>query len=481
MGKLILVGFVVAAFIIPYGTGFAQQGEVLAKVECTEFLAPFTATTEISPEMATGLAGAQMRFFLTAKNQNAFPIVDGAIYVRVFKKQTTSASTQANGDILVDQFFAKEGLSLKAMESRKMDFLWTVPARAPEGDYLIRTYFVASKRFDLDGASYSDTVSSGRTTFKIQSSLKDSVTLDRNNLKINNSKASPLGEPVFKKEEVVTFTIPLSNPTNEAQEVKVTYELYKWSNLLSSERVDTKEETIVLKAKETKTLTYEAKDGSYPIYYLVIKSQWKSFASIVNTRFLREGVEALRLNLVGLANFPIKDVEGNSVFACAQSVGTKSLISGKLELSIWDESDKSIKKYDYSGDFENFPTGLKTGFAVPKGFDNFRLKAVLYDAGGKQVDEIEVKYNCSEVDPTLCTKQETPTTPTDSPMSSKELMLYGGIVGAIVIIAVVIWIIIRKRKSGLPPMSGPSSSTTSEPMNYGNQGDSSHVEVGQIQ
>lgn len=480
-GKLILVGFVLGAVIAPYGSAFAQSGEVLTKAECFEFLKPFTVSTEISPELATGLAGAQMRFFVTAKNQNTFPIIDGAIYVKVFKKQTVAKSAQENGEDLVDQFFAKEGLNLKAMESRKMDFLWTVPARAPQGDYIIRTYFVSGgKKFDLDGVSYSDSVSSGRTSFKVQSSMKASVALDRNNVKLNNVKTSPLGEKTFKKDGAVVFSAPLSNPTAEAQEVKVTYELYKWSNLLSSQRIDTKEETIVLKAKETKTLTYEAKDASYPVYYLVVKAQWKSFSSIVNVRFLREGVDALRLNLVGIGGFPIKDVEGNSVFVCAQNVGTKSAVAGKLELSLWDKSDKSIKKYDYSGDFDNFSMGLRTGFAVPKGFENFRVKAVLYDAEGKQVDEAELKYNCSEIDPTLC-KQEPVTPATKPPMDTKTLMLYGGIAGAIVIIAIVILIVLKRRKSGPPPMSGPSSPTPMEPINYGNQGDSTHVEVGQTQ
>ena len=112
LGKLIVVGFVLGVIIAPYGSAFAQQGEILEKAECFDLLKPFTVGTEISPELATGLAGAQMRFFVTAKNQNTFPIIDGAIYVKVFKKQAIAANSQANGDILLDQFFAKDGLNL---------------------------------------------------------------------------------------------------------------------------------------------------------------------------------------------------------------------------------------------------------------------------------------------------------------------------------------------------------------------------------
>lgn len=475
-GKLILVGFLAVTLFAPYGEVFAQQGEILEKAECFEFLEPFSAIAEVSPEIASGLAGAQMRFFVTAKNENSFPIVDGAIYVKIFQKQANTTNAQKNGHNLVDQFFAKEGLSLKPMEVRKMDFLWTIPARAPGGEYLIYTYFVSGgKKFELDGIIHSDVISSGRTYFDIKGQVKSAVMLDRNNIKINNTKVSPVEEKIFAQDESVVFSVPIINQTSEAQEVKVTYELYKWNNSLGSQRVEVKEETVSLKAKEAKNLTYEAKDATYPAYYLVVKSQWKSFSSIVNLRFLRDGVDALRLGLLGVGSFPIKDVEGNSVFACMQNVGLKTPVQGKLELSLWDNADKLIKKYEYSGDFTNYPMGLKTGFAVPKGFDNFKVKAVLYDTEGKQADEAVLNYRCNEIDPTLCTKKEESPASPDSPMNPQKLMLFGGIGGGVIIIAVVILIILKRRKSG-PPTNGPSSPT---PVDYGNTGDSTHVEVGQ--
>ena len=482
VGKLILVGFVAMALILPYGSALAQQGEILEKTGCTELMPPFSVSTEISPEMAQALAGSQMRFFVTVKNENSFPIVDGVVYVKIFQKQANTNNAQANGNNLVDQFFAKEGLDLKAKESQKIDFLWTVPAWAPKGEYFAYTYFISSgKKFDLDGLSYTDEISSGRTYFDIKSENKDSVILDRNNVKLNNVKTSPLEEKIFKKDESIIFSAPVTNPTVETQQVTVTYELYKWSNLSTTQRVDMKEETVDLKAKETKTLIYESKDGNYPVYYLVVRTKWKDTFSIINLRFLREGVDSLRLNLLGVGAFPIKDIEGNSVFACVQNAGMKSSITGKLELSIWDGSDKLIKKYDYSGEFENSPTGLKTGFAVPKGFDNFRVKAVLYDDQGKQVDEAEVKYNCKDIDPTLCAKQEAATPATNPPMDTKTLMLYLIISGAVLVIAVVILIIVKKKKSsGQPPMNGPSSLIPIDSGNYGNPGDSTHVEVGQM-
>ena len=69
VGKLILVGFVVGAIIAPYGSVFAQQGEILEKAVCSELLPPFSVTAEISPEMDRALAGVQMRFFVTVKNE----------------------------------------------------------------------------------------------------------------------------------------------------------------------------------------------------------------------------------------------------------------------------------------------------------------------------------------------------------------------------------------------------------------------------
>ena len=469
----LLIGLITA--FLP-GLTLAQEvtgaPENLTPAECFDYYQFQSVMVDITPALTQTVSGAQMKFDLVATNQNDYPIVDGSIYVKIFQKQIDAKAAQSNGNFLVDQFFVKEGITLDAKETKTFEFMWTVPAWAPEGDYLTFTYFESAKKFNLLGLSFTDDITGGRGNFKVKSDFKNSVMIDKNNVKVGGKKllfATP--SPRFTKDEAIAIELPIKNPTKTAQEATITYDLYYWDSLNNSQKIDTKKETINLKAGETKKLAYQITDTKYPVYYLVATTKWHDFSSIADIRVIREGLDRGRINFPGIKSFPIKKGEANTLFVCAHSMGTipgnststdeigvSAPIQGKLEISLVDGQNNQIKKYAWSGEITSEMMGFKADFTPDKNYSSFQIKAALYDASNQIMDEATLKYDCNEINKTKCLQDEV------APGVDKKSIPYKYIGGGVLLLLIIAMVIFfMKRRGGHneePPTSGPDFPVT---------------------
>ncbi len=470
---LVLLALVSMA-VLPIGTK-AQQPESLTPVDCFDFYKFGSVQINISPKITKSLSGTDMDFSIGVANENTYPIIDGSVYIKIFQKQKDLKLAQKNGDFLIDQFFAKEGMTLDARQATNFDFIWRVPAWAPTGDYLAVAYFQSAKKFNLMGLTFTDDIKGNQVGFSITSDFKNSVAWDKNGVKINNKDylfAAPI--PRLGKDGKIKISAPLRNPTKQNQKAEISFDVYFWDGLLSSQRVETKKETVDLAPGETKTVTYEVIDNKYPAYFLVAKSKWNDFSSIINVRFAREGIDRPRINFPALTKFPLKKGETATIFSCIHDVGTAGVVSGKLEIKLLDEKGTIIKNSTYSGDITDGMMGFKTDFIAQNDLDVATIKASLFDAKNLLVDEVEMKYDCQEIDPAKCLNKGTEPVSSSSDSSSTKpffgdssYLIYGLIgIGAAIII--VIFILIRKRKRndyvnmGLPQndSSGGRTNTT---------------------
>ncbi len=489
--KLALVGMVVVSLLTFNQAVFAQQPEALTPFECSDLYKFGSVKVDINPETTATLAGAKARFFLKITNENDYPIVDGSVYVKIFEKQSSADNSQKNGGFLVDQFFAKEGLPLKAKESKSLDFLWTVPAWLPAGDYYAFTYFQSAKKMNLQGLTFTDDIAGGRTDFVVKSQFKNSVGFDRNNVKLNDKNYIFINPPArVSKDQEVTIKIPVQNPTSEKQSAVITYELYFWDGLTSSQKIETKQDTVELNPRETKYTSYVTNNNQYPVYYLVAKSKWKDVSSILDMRFVREGINRGRVNFQGVTKFPVRGGEANTIFACVHNTApddqsslyetttysngakgegdaiVESKINGKLELSLLDKDGEVVKKYAYTGSITGEIMGFKADLVPDKNYDNFRVKASLFDDQSKLMDEVVLKYNCGDIDQTKCSVTAA-TNGTESPTQQggrKVNLVYAYIVAGLLVIIVIAVIVIKKRKSAtgdyVDPNNFPGGPTT---------------------
>lgn len=396
---------------IPEGKNFGipsitTPAEVPGSVNCFDYYDFGSVQVDIESAIASTVSGVPMNFRGKVVNNNDYPIVDGAVYVKIFKKQKDAEKIQANGHLLVDQFFAKEGITLPARGSKEISFDWKVPNYAPSGDYQIATFFVSAKKFNLLGLSFTDDVLGNTVNFSVIGEIDKAVEFEKNSVKVNDKDfyfaAFP---PQFSKDETVSVWASLKNGTDKAQKIPVSWTVYSWDGLLEGNIIASEKQEIELSAGESKKLEYRVKDNKNPVYFVVAEAQYQDIKSILDVRFVREGIDKARINFPAVTKFPLKAGEQNTIFSCMHNSGTAGKVEGnKLVLTLLDSQNREIYSRKYEGVLSGAMTGFKYDFIPEKNYDKFVLKADLY-TNGNLVDTAQMKYDCNEIDSNLCSQK----------------------------------------------------------------------------
>jgi len=188
----------------------------------------------------------------------------------------------ANGPYVVDQFTAKDNISIDANSTQQIDFTWTVPAYAVSGDYQVVTFFTSENKFNLLGLTFTDDIIGNVFDFKVTGEQKSLVEFDKNSVQMNKKPylfaAFP---PSISTAQDGVMTANLVNETNEPQSALVTWKTYWWDAQREENLLDTKKEVIQLKKGETKTLSYTVTDKTHSVYLVMAEVDYKDTKSIL--------------------------------------------------------------------------------------------------------------------------------------------------------------------------------------------------------
>lgn len=388
--------------------GVAQTTETAntpGAINCFDYYHFGSVQVDVSPTLAATVPGATMGFMGQIKNANDYPIVAGEVYAKIFFKKTKDDTlTHQNGYALIDQFVVKDNLSLSAKGEQELSFTWDVPYAAETGDYQIAFYFTSAKRYNLLGLSFTDDVTGNIAPFSVLGSTDTAISFDKNAVKLNgNPYAFAAFPPHFTEDEKVKAEVKLTNPKNETILVPVSWKLYAWDGLREEALRDMYEEVVVLKPKETKTLTHLVPAINAAVSYLVVKAEHQGMQSLLDIRFVRDGIEETRINFPSITTYPLKAGEESTVFSCVHSTNQPVVKDNILKLTLRDEHDKIIHTYTYTGDITGAMMGVKDTFKPAKTYANFSLTASL-ERDGRILEAVTEKYSCQEIDPTLCPK-----------------------------------------------------------------------------
>ncbi len=219
------------------------------------------------------VGGTKAHFNLTVVNKNTYPIVDGSVYVKIFKV-VVGGTKDVNGPDVVDQFIAVDNISLAATGTKNYTFDWNVPSHLATGDYRIATFVVSAKKFNLLGLTFTNDVIGNTYDFKISSEYPKTVTFDRTTVTVNKQSYHFAAAPVrLSSTESATVLSKLSNPFNTLSAVPVTWKLYRWDGLKEDALVSSTTEVVILQPNETKTVTFITGDTSSSVYYLVEEAE----------------------------------------------------------------------------------------------------------------------------------------------------------------------------------------------------------------
>lgn len=398
----------------------AAQTQSPGIVNCFDYYHFGSVQVDVTPSVASAVSGVPITFTGKIKNANPYPVVDGSVYVKIFR-QRGSGEKDANGPDVVDQFYAAEGLAVPVNGELPISVNWNIPSYAVSGEYKIATFFTVSRKFNLLGLPFTDDVVGNTASFKVAGELKNGVSFKKDAVTVAGENyyfaAFP---PRTSAADPVTVEATLTNPTGESVTVPVTWSLYHWSQNDQANFITSKTEQVTIAAGKSATVSFVVNDANHPVYLLQGVAKWHDSSSIINVRFVRSGHDQLRINYPSVMSYPLVEGQEATLFSCLHNAGeSASVPDGRLELSLLDHKGKVIHSYTYTGDVTGAMMGVVEKFTPKKTYGTFTLDAKLYQ-GQMLVDQSSVTYDCQVLDPSLC-----PTESTDS--TTTTIFIFGGV------------------------------------------------------
>lgn len=400
--KVVFFTFFGFLSLLPF-TIYAQ--DTPEAISCFDYYHFGSVQVDVAPTLEQTLPGTPLRFAGTIRNANEYPIVDGQVWVKIFKiDEASEALTKQNGYPLVDFLLVKDDLIIGANTERAIDFEYLVPSNMAGGEYEAAFYFTSAQRFNLLGLSFTDDVTGNKAPFRIVSAVSP-VVLNKNTVLLNTTLfrfAAP--PPHFTKDESVTAHVELVNPSTEQRIVEVTWITSKWDGILESNEVKRETSAIVLAPNETKLLSYTPPliETSVTFVQAILKDA--DAKSMLHIRFVRDGYEDIRINFPSITKYPLRAGAENTLFSCVHSTNEPLVSDNTLILTLNDSAGNVVHTYTYTGDVTGDMMGLKSTFTPDTDLTTFSLTATLAHKG-VVVDEVTQTYDCTILDPEHCLKE----------------------------------------------------------------------------
>ena len=386
----------------PPSLGNATPVALPGTVSCFDYYHFGSVQVDINPTVSSAVSGTPITFTGVIKNANTYPIVDGEVYIKIFR-QRADGSKDSNGPDVVEQYYALEDISIPAGGSKAVDITWNIPAYAASGSYKVATFFTVSHKFNLLGLPFTDDVVGNTAPFRVSGEQKAAVGFKKDAVTVGGEKyhfaAFPPREGASGD---VKIEAVLVNPTNQSVTVPLTWTLYSWSGNDPNNAIGTRTEQVTIPAGAQKLVSYAVSDSQYPVYLLTGSAKWHDASSIINVRFVREGKDRIRINFPAVTSYPLTAGAPAVLFSCLHNAGASDVVPGsRLVLSLRDAAGDLIHSYTYEGGVSGAMMGVAENFTPTKTYDVFTLDAQLYQ-GQTLVDQSHVSYDCPDIDPSAC-------------------------------------------------------------------------------
>lgn len=382
-------------------TTFVEPPE--GTVSCFDYYEFNSVEIQISNDVESALPGVEQVFSVEMINQNPYPLVDGKLFVKIFRERDDNVDTQINGDNVIDSFVAVPEITLPVNGVATAQFAWTPSQYLPAGEYYVAGYFITADRFNMAGLSFTDDIIGGRGGFTMVSEEpafyfnKDAVMIDE------NEHQFIAAAPMIASSTPVTVVVPIQNDSDESRTGMVTWNVFYWDAQREEQLVDTVEEAVTVPAGGSVDISYILTNNQHSVYLVEPTLSYNGeVVSQVGVRMVREGVDAPRINFPALTSFPLPSGEETTLFSCLHNGGTNALVPNtKLDLTLTDSAGNVVHSYSYEGDTTGDMMAVAESFAPELSYNVLNLTAAL-SHDGKVVDEVTVTYDCNEIDPESC-------------------------------------------------------------------------------
>lgn len=370
---------------------------------CFDYYHFGSVQAKLDANVQSAIAGSSVTFSGVLENSNPYPVVDGTLYVKIFRYPKGEFDTR-NGPDVVDQFVAIDGISIPANGSIPATYTWKVPAYTQSGDYGAAMYYTTEHKFNLLGLTFTDDVTGNTTRFKVAGEQQTAVTFLKDSVTVNNA-AYYFAEfpPHASSTGDVSIVAKIGNSSDQTQSVPILWQLYSWDSQLPGNLIAESSDTVSVPARGAVPLTYTIQDTSVPVYLLVGTASWHGTKSIIGVRVVRDGINKLRINFPSTAIYPLQGGQENTLFSCLHNTSDGVVQGAKLDLRVLDPAGNEIGGFSYEGAVGGNMMAVARKFTPKKSYETFSLEAKLYQ-DGRLVDEATVHYDCKAIDPASCPK-----------------------------------------------------------------------------
>lgn len=370
---------------------------------CFDYYTFGSIDVKLKSSVVSAVSGTPITFNGTIHNNNPYPIVDGSLYVKVFRMR--NVDNDANGPDVVDEFFVQNNIVMPAQGSTPIAFSWNIPAYAQSGEYVIATFFTTSRKFNLLGLSFTDDVVGNKVFFTVMGDAKGGVQFDKAGVTVNRRPYMFASfPPRVGKNDPIVVRARIQNTTRVTESVTVRWSVYQWDAQLRENVVQEEQYDVIVPANSSAFTDITITNTEYPVYLAKATLTSKDTESIIGVRVVREGIDRIRINFPGVLSYPLVQGQVNTLFSCLHNSGESALVeSGSLALTLSDMQGNVIHEYIYEGSVSGAMMGLADTFVPDASYDNFVLDARLYQHG-VFVDEAHVVYDCKTIAPGTCAR-----------------------------------------------------------------------------
>ncbi len=382
-------------------------------VSCFDYYTFGSVQVQLGPYQSSYSAADPILLGGDIINENPYPVVNGQIYMKVFKlEQESEEATRENGYPMIDFVLVEDGINIGAYGTTSLQYEWNLPYNASKGDYQVAFYFTTEYRYNLMGLSFTDDVTGNTSNFTVsEDRAYNPVVFNKNKVKLNDTDFSfALPPRHFAKEERVVAYSTLVNDSDELRAVELTWTYFRWDGILEENKVSTETQTVVLQPNSEVEVANETPTLDTAVTFLQLEAKDSDAKSVQHIRYVRDGVGETRINYPSLLSYPLKAGEETTIFSCVHSTNEPVVSDGTLELTLKDDKGNKVHSYTYEGDITGAMMGVADTFTPKKDLANLTLTAKLTHKG-KTVEEVDIKYNCADIDPELCSDEPEDITP----------------------------------------------------------------------
>lgn len=379
-----------------------EKAENNGLTNCFQYYDFGSIEMNLDSEKGTYYSGEEIFFEGKIKNKNQYPIVDGQIYAKIFRKDSEEGA-QSNGDFQIDESFLMENINLPAEGEKDVNLKYILPYNVISGEYVAHFFFTVSKKYNLAGLSFHSSMPGSTAIFEVSGNEQNGIFFDKDKVNVNGAEFnSRQTNDSFDGEKPLDISVPLLNKSDKNEEVEILKEIFFWDGLNDENRigVPTKEK-ISVSANSEKIITHTINKPEKSVYFLRISAVSNKGKSVINIRPTFKNIFEPRLNYPAVISFPLHKGVNSVISTCFHNAG-EDRDNGKVLLTLKDEKGNTIIKHEYSGLISGDMLGMARNFAPAENYKKVILEAEIYDKEGNVRDRSVQEYDCNAFDPSIC-------------------------------------------------------------------------------